>query len=267
MKRFLIVPLAIVVAAFSLLVGCGRSQGKKTFEFLKAEREILNNTNSTIKQHPKPKQPTPPDLSNDWTRSERADDIKAYRVAMAQYFGAAIQYSQQVEKLANEAQTKISRLDSSGIGDDAVDLTKDYEQELGSRVQECVEVEAILKLAQAELKENRQAELASHLLKGALVLAADYCTAGALTPMALTAGAGTFLKGVSSDVNRDSERNEELQSHYASLQKVVAEFDHYRGEVVTKRSELVTAYRAKYPQYDWSSVLPSEEQAAGQTHN
>jgi MFS superfamily sulfate permease-like transporter len=266
MNRFLIVPLAIVVAAFSLLVGCGRSQGKKTFEFLKAEREILNNTNSTIKQHPKPKQPTPPDLSNDWTRSERADDIKAYRVAMAQYFGAAIQYSQQVEKLANEAQTKISRLDSSGIGADAVDLTKDYEQELGSRVQECVEVEAILKLAQAELKENRQAELASHLLKGALVLAADYCTAGALTP-ALAAGAGTVFKGVVSDENRADQRNDELQSHVANLQKVVAEFDHYRGEVVTKRSELVTAYRAKYPQYDWSSVLPSEEQAAGQTHN
>jgi Cu/Ag efflux protein CusF len=255
-----------MMCCVTALVGCGRSQGKKTFDFLKAEREVIESMKNEALKFPKPKPPSPPDYSEAHNAFQRSQINKAYRVASGQYFGSVIQYSQQVEKLVNEAETTISRLDSSGIGDDAVNLTKDYEQMLGDTVQQCVEVRAVLKLAQAELMENKQAELGSHLVSGALALAAVAFSAGALTPAALTAGAGTFFKGVSSDENRDSERNEELQSHYANLQKVVAELEHYRGEVVTKRSELVTAYRAKYPQYEWSSVLPSEVQAAEQTH-
>jgi hypothetical protein len=134
-------------------------------------------------------------------------------------------------------------------------------------VQVQVEIKAIAELFQAELQENREAKAGRHLVAAALVVAADACTAGALTPFALTAGAGTFLKGVSSDANRDSERSQDLQTHSANLQKVVTDVEHYHGEVITKRSELVTSYRAKFPEYDWNSFLPSEERTAEQTHN
>ena len=167
--------------------------------------------------------------------------------------------------MLNEAETRISRLDSSGIGDDATDLATDYEHLLGSMVQIQVETKAIAELLQAELQENREAEAARHLMAAALVVAADYCTGAALTPV-LAKGAGTFLTGVASDTKRGSERSQELQTHSANLQKVIADVEHYHGEVITKRSELVISYRAKFPEYDWSSFLPSEEQAAEQTH-
>ncbi|MGA2603688.1 MAG: DUF5666 domain-containing protein [Verrucomicrobiia bacterium] len=256
---------ALMMCCLAILAGCARSQGKKSFEFLKAEREILRNTNEELKKCSNPKPPSPPDLSEARNGIERTKAIKEYRVALRHYWNTVQQNSLKAERVLDEAETKISRLDSSGIGDDAINLATDYEHLLGSMVQIQVETKAIAELFQAELQENREAEAARHLMAAALVAAADYCTGGALTPV-LAKGAGTFLTGVASDAKRGSERSQELQTHSANLQKVIADVEHYHGEVITKRSELVTSYRAKFPEYDWSSFLPSEEQAAEQTH-
>jgi hypothetical protein len=256
---------ALMMCCLAILAGCARSQGKKTFEFLKAEREILRNTKEELKKCSNPKPPSPPDLSEARNGLERIKAAKEYRVALRHYWNTVQQNSLKAEYVLNEAETKISRLDSSGIGDDAINLATDYEHLVGSMVQIQVETKAIAELFQAELQENREAEAARHLMAAALVAAADYCTVGALTPVVLAKGAGTFLTGVASDASRDNERSQELQTHRANLQKVVSDVEHYHGEVITKRSELVTSYRVKFPEYDWSSFLPSEEQAAEQT--
>jgi len=161
------------VVCVSILAGCARGQGKKTFEFLKAEREILRSTKEELKKCSNPKPPSPPDLSEAQNGLERIRAAKEYRVALRHYWNTVQQNSLKAERVLNETETKISRLDSSGIGDDAINLATDYEHLLGSMAQIQVETKAIAELLQAELQENRAADAVRHLMAAALVVTAD----------------------------------------------------------------------------------------------
>ena len=177
---------------------------------------------------------------------------KAYRAAADQYLSRLIQNSQQIERILNDAETKISRLDSSGVGENAVNLTKDYEQLFGDWVQVYVEVEALAKLDQTKLRSSQQPQLIAPLLAAILDTAATDNPA---------VGAGVLLKSVSNDVKREIDRSQETQSHFARFQEAVAAFNRDLGRAVTERSELITSCQAKYPKYAWTSLLPTTQNA------
>jgi len=167
------------------------------------------------------------------------------------YLNTVIQNSQQAQHILNDTQTKISRLDSAGVGEDAINLTKSYESSFGDWVQVFVEVEALVKLDQTRLRQNEQSKLFAPLFAGILdAIVAD-------NP---AVGAGVFLKSVSNDMKQEIERNQEAQSHFAHLQEDVATLQHDIGDTITKRSELVTSYGAKYPKFAWNELLPATVQ-------
>jgi hypothetical protein len=172
-----------------------------------------------------------------------ANAEKAYNEDLGRYFDAVAQRSREIEHILNDAQTKISRLDSSDTGDGVITLTKDYEQLLGDLVQWHVEIRAIAEIKKTELSQNK---------KVVMDLAVDLIEAA----MTETLSAGAFLKSLAGELKQKIELDKALQSHHATLQKLVANLEHYRGEVVTKRSELVTSYRAQFPEFEWDLVLP-----------
>ena len=238
-------------------------QGKRTFDFLKAQHDIAKATDHELKKLSNLAQPKAPDLSEIRSAIQRSRAERAYRLAMIQYWGAVIQRCQQIQDALNDAETKISGLDSAGVGEDALSLTKTREHMLGDMVQMCAEVRALASLAQEELQANPREQIVSDLAAGIVTAAAVYVSGGALAG-ALTTGEGAFANHLSRDVKAGIERRQDVQAHYASLQNAIAEFQRDRGEAVTKRSELVTAFRARFPQYDWNSLLPAENQKAQQ---
>jgi hypothetical protein len=236
------------------LSGCGRNDGAKTFEFLKAEQAILENTQKELKESPIPQPPIPPVLSEDASKRERVEAKKAYLKAEEAYLAALIGCCQQAERLLNNAQTDISRLDSSGVGEDGITLTEDYERNLGDCVQGCVELKAIATLYQENLLENKGQELLGAAFKAVVAMAMASETAG------LSVGLEAFGKGILADVEQDNERGQKLKVHSARFQAIIAAREHDTAEMVTDRSELVTSYRAKYPEYQWDSILPAPEE-------
>jgi peroxiredoxin family protein len=237
-----------------MLVGCARNDGRKTFEFLKAEHDIVENTKVELKQSIKPVRfPTPPVFSASVNRSERIAKTKQYHDALNNYWNTIIQNSQQAERILNDAETKISGLDSAEAGDDAINLTKGYESSFGDRVQVFVEIEALAKLEQTKLNKNEQSHLIASVIPGILETVATDNPAFAVN---------SFLKGASSDLNQENKQDQEIQAHLTRLQEMMETFKHDSGDLITKRSELVTSYRAKYPKFSWDELVPT----AGQTN-
>jgi hypothetical protein len=244
---------ASIICCVTMLAGCARNGGEKTFEFLKAEHDILENAQVELKKCSNPKAPTPPIYRQGQIISgrERIAEIKNYRDALNAYLNAVIQNSQRAEHILNDAETKISGLDSAGVTEDAIDLTKGYERSLGDSVQVFVEFEALAKLDQTGLRQSEQPKLLAPLLAGIL---------DAMVAKNPAVGASVILKSVSDDTKQKIERNQEAQSHFAYFQEAVAAFKHDSGDTITKRSELVTSYGAKYPKFAWNKLLPATVQ-------
>lgn len=237
-----------IICCITILVGCARNDGKKTFEFLKAEREILENTKVELKQCSNPKPPTPPIFEatvNKQERREQSAKIKNYHDALNDYWNTVIQNSQKTDRILNEAETKISRLDSAGVGEEAINLTKSYESSFGDWVQVSIEIEALAKLEQTKLRQNGQSKLFVSLI------------AGIIEKMSPATLAFTNIKDVLSDQKQEINQDQEIQSHLTHLQEAVAVLNHDVADAITKRSELVTSCRAKHPQFAWKELLPA----------
>jgi hypothetical protein len=57
--------------------------------------------------------------------------------------------------------------------------------------------------------------------------------------------------------------NQEAESHLLKLQEAMTALDRERSRTVTRRSELVTEFRAQYKGFQWDLVLPSSQNGAG----
>jgi hypothetical protein len=228
-----------------MLVGCARNDGKKTFEFLRAEHEIIENAKIELKQCSNPKTPTPPVFSADVNHQERLAEIKKYHAALNAYWDAIIQNSQKAENIFSSAEIKVSGLDSTGVGEDAINLTKAYERSFGDAVQVFGEFEALAKLQQIKLHKNGQSQLFVSMVAGIIEKISPATTAFTLT------------KDVLSDQKQAIDKDQETQSHLTHLEEAVAIFKHDIADVITKRSELVTSYRAKFPKFEWNELLPA----------
>lgn len=234
---------ASIIVALLLLVGCGRNQGKQTFELLKAEHEIIQNMRSELKECSLPKKPTAPDASAKLTRVQRQNAEKSYHDEMGRYFLAVMQRYEQGEKIVNEAERQISKLDTAGVGDDVVRLTQDRERLCGDTVQYFVEMRALTGSKRSQWGQKDSGEALEFFLD---------VVGTAVQP---EIGGGALLKTLSRAAERQDARKLEIQEDYAALRKAVETWERHRGVVVTKQSELVTSYRARYPKYDWNSVL------------
>jgi len=216
---------------------------------LKAEHDILENTKVELKQCSNPKPPVPPDLSATKPKSrERGAEIKKYHDALNAYLNTVIQNSRQTVHILNDAETKISGLDSAGVGEDAINLTKSYESSFGDGVQVFVEIEILAKLEQTKLRQNGQSKLFIPLVAGIIEK---------VSPSTL---AFTLIKDVLSDKKQQIDQDQETQFHLTHFQEAVATLNHDVADVITKRSELVTSDRAKYPNFSWNELLPTEIQ-------
>jgi hypothetical protein len=241
-----------IICCFIVLVGCARNDGRKTFEFLKAERDIIDNAKAELNKCSSPKPPSPLAVSKSKKLNrEQLETEKAYHIALDQYLSLLIQNSQQAERILNDTETKISGLNSSGVGEDAINLTKSYEQSFGDTVQLFVEVEALAKLDQNKLRNNQQSKLFAPFIAGIL----DAATGNPAT------GADVFLKSVSNAIKQEIEQDHEAQSHFIHLQEASEILKHDVGDAITKRSELITSYGAKYPEYSWNLLLPATQSA------
>ena len=237
-----------IISCITMMVGCARNDGKKTFEFLKAEHDILENAKTGLIQCSNPKPPTSPVFSTGVNRQERLTEIRNYHAALNAYWNAVIQNGQRAEPILNGAETKISGLDSAGVGEDAITLAKSYERLFGDQAQVIVEIEALAKLEQTKLRQNGQSKLFVSLFAGIIEK---------ISPATLVL---TLTKDVLSEKEHEIGQDQETQSHYARFQEAVVTLNRDIADVITKRSELVTSYRAKYPKFAWSELLPASVQ-------
>lgn len=248
-QAVVILSCILLVGCNHALVSCSRQGGKESFEYLKAQHQILENTKLKLKQYSNPKPPSAPVFSRQTLPRQRLEATKAYHDAMNRFLSGVIQNSEESERLLNDAQTRISALNSAGIHPDAIVLAKLYEQSLGDRVQLCVEIKALATLEKNKLRQNKQHELITPFIIEILE---------AVVTENPTVVAGAFLKGVSQNMKQDEqdvESRREEQSHFMRLQEVVAACERDVSQTITKRSELITSFGAKYPGYPWNSLL------------
>jgi hypothetical protein len=227
-----------------MLVSCARNDGTKTYEFLKGENDILKNSEIELKKCLSPKPPIQPIFPAKVSRQERIAKIKQYHDALNNYLNTVIQNCQRGERILNGAEIKISGLDSNGVEEDAINLAKSYERSFGDGVQVSIEIEALAKLEQTKLRQNDQSKLFVSLV------------AGIIEKVSLTTLAFTVIKDVLSDKKQSIDQDQETQSHLTRLQEMVTTLNRDIADVITKRSELVTSYRAKYPKFAWNELLP-----------
>ncbi len=244
---------AVVILSTIALAGCSRQDGKASFEFLKAQHKIWENTKLELKKYSIPKPPSAPVFSRQTPLRQRMEDNKVYRDALDRYLSTVIQNSQESERLLSDAQSRISALNSAGIHPDAAALAKLYEHFLGDAVQVYVEMKALATIEQTELRQNNKDDLITPLVIGILeAVATD-------NPSPI---AGAFLKGASQNIKRQQAIKSQTESHLMHLQEVVAAFERDKSQTITKRSELITSFGAKYPGYPWNSLLPATAQSS-----
>jgi len=241
-----VVRAGILVCAF-LVAGCHRHSGKESFGFLKAQQQIMANVSVGLGRYSLPKPPPLPVFSRQTPPRQRIEASKAYRSALDHYFGTVIEDCQELEHSLDEAQTQIGGLNATGVEPDVISSTKLLEASLGDMVQILVEIKALSGVAQSDLRQNNAQLMKATLVKGVLE---------AIATQNLAAGAGTILKGISVDMRRGIEQQEEVKSHFALLQQAIAGAERDSSNAVTKRSELITSFAARYPAYLWASLLP-----------
>src|SRR5208282_1828424 len=100
-----------------------------------------------------------------------------------------------------------------------------------------VEIEALTKLEQTKLRQNGQSKLFVSLV------------AGIVEKMSPATLGFTIIKDVLGEKKHETEQDSETQAHFTRFQEMVAALNHDIADVITKRSELVTSYRAKYPNF------------------
>jgi hypothetical protein len=245
----------VVIVCGTVLVGCSRQNGKATFEFLKAQHDILESTKLELKKYSYPKPLAAPVFSRQTPLRQRLQAIKAYNDAQDDFLTDVIQDSEESLRVLHDAQTRISALNPADIQPAAIALAKLYEQSLGDGAQVCAEVKALATLERVQLRrnKNKNQELITPLITGVIDgLIADNVAAGAVT----------FLKGISTDIELDNELRQEIDTHFLHLQEAVATLEQDKSQTITKRSELITSFGAKYPGYPWNSLLPVTTQSS-----
>jgi hypothetical protein len=238
-----------MISCLTMLVGCARNDGRKTFEFLKAEHDIIENAKIELQQCSNPKPPIPPAFlagkGKQGGNREQSAEIKDYHAALNAYWNTVVQNCQQAERILNGTEAKMSGLDSAGVEDDAINLAKSYVRSIGDQVQVIVEVEALAKLEQPKLRQNGQSKLIFSLV------------AGLLEKPSPTALALTLVKDALNNQKQEIDQDQETQSHFTRLQESIATLNHDIADAITKRTELLTSYHAKYPKFVWNELLPT----------
>jgi hypothetical protein len=243
-------PYFCLVVACAILAGCSGNGGQKTFAFLKAGRDVLENTKAQLSQCSYPKPPLPPDPKIRMPFKERLAIIRAYHAALKTYLNTVVQDSQQSEHILTDAQTKMSELDSAGVDIDAVNLTKNYENTLGAQFQVRVEVEALAQLDQVKLDTTQQSKnLVDTMIPGIVETCITQNPSFAVK---------SFVNGISKNLKQDIDRNQEAQTHLGRLEDAVTSLKQDVGATVTERSELVSTYKEKYSRLPWDDILPPE---------
>jgi hypothetical protein len=243
-------PYFCFVVACAILAGCSGNGGQKTFAFLKAGRDVLENTKAQLSQCSYPKPPLPPDPKIRMPFKERLAVIKAYHATLKAYLNTVVQDSQQSGHILTDAQTKMSELNSAGADIDAVNLTKNYENTLGAQFQVRVEIEALAQLDKAELNNAQQSRnLINSMVPGIIETVITGSPNFAVK---------SFINGVSKDIKENINRNQETQTHLGRLEDAVTNLKQDVGAAVTERSELVSTYKEKYSRLPWDDILPPE---------
>ena len=239
-----------LLIACAILAGCSGNGGQKTFAFLKAGRDVLENTKSQLSQYSYPKPPLPPDPRTRMPFKERLATVKAYHAELKNYLNAVIGNSQQSERILTDAQTKMSELNSAGVDIDAVNLTKNYENALGAQFRVRVEIEALAELDEAKLDNAQQSRILINTMIPGIV---ETC----ITQNPSFA-VKSFVNGISKNLKQDIDRNQETQTHLGRLEDAVTNLKQDVGAAVTERSELVSTYKEKYSKLPWDDILPPE---------
>jgi hypothetical protein len=243
-RRITISTIATLCAV--AFVGCSHNEGKATFDFLKAEREIIDETVAKIRQLPFPKVPVTPGSARGMTVRQRKEAEKKYSEAMEQYCGGMIHTTDQVMALLNDAQTRLSRLDASGIDKGAIALTKSYDQLLGDVAQEMVEFKALITLARDEFRQKKQDPVFKGLVVGVLE--------GIFTGSWIVGGR-EVLKSVSRDTQQKNDISREAEGQLLRFQEARSAVERDRSRTFTRRSELATTLRSRYAGFAWGLVL------------
>jgi hypothetical protein len=254
--------LAGIFASALIATACSRQHGQATFDYLKAQMQILEQGRRNMKDHQIPKPPTPPVITKQTKPKERLAQTKEYRESLAQFYTNLIQISWESEKVFTNLQNQLSALNGARVSRKAIASTTLQEQVLGDAAEVEIKLRAWATRAQEDmLKPHARDAMIPHLLLAGIESATGIGGALALREIG---------KGMTEQAKVNSENAKEKETEQLHLDDSVAALEDARtklasdiAELRTKRNQLLTTLGAQYPQFTWNSLFEGSSHTAG----
>jgi hypothetical protein len=264
MSKAVMANFVSVIALATLAAGCGQSardtrDGQATFDYLKAQAQIMEQGRRNLQSNDFPKPPTAPIFTKFTKLRDRLSQTKEYQESLTEYLTNLIQITTESEKVLNNLENQLGALNSAHVAPKAITYATLQEQVIGDAVQVAIKFRELTTRAQDDMhRPHERNVMLPHLLLADLAL-----LSGIGTPVAIH----ELGKGMSAQARANSEKAQEneaellrLDDLVSALQDAKTKLENHKSDLLTERNQLLTMLGAQYPQHSWTSLWPAPVQ-------
>jgi len=229
---------------------------------MQAYQGVSSDLSNRIRAFPRilaPSQPVPP--ADPTPQERRVFDVASrnYVTLMIEYYGEVMGRSQNLSKFYGQAQSRLASLSTSGVEPDAVKLVSLREETMGQQSDLFIEIGSLADLARTALMGRQDSNSLDELLTGVFdgAIAAAYAGfARGGEKDAEIGGIFGALRGANDVMSKGHAENDALADKVALAAAVATQLQRDIVECQTEHSRLATSLEAKYPDLDWSMMVP-----------
>ncbi len=246
--------------------GCSSNKGPATNAYMQAYQGISSDLSNKIRSFPRlsvPPRPVPP--ANPTSQESRFFNVatRSYVTVLIEYYGEVIGRSQNLSKFYSQTQTRFASLNTGGVEPDAVKLVTLREETMEQRRELFVEMGPLADLARTALEGRRNSGPLDDLLTGVFGGAIDGAYAGFARGGSEKEAAIGVVLGALRDANnvisRSQSEKEAIGDQIARVTAVAIQLQRDIVAYQTEHEKVTTGLEAKYPDLDWSMMLPKQE--------
>jgi len=263
MLKTLLPKIVFAIALGTFAGGCDHEQknrpdGHATFDYLKAQLEIMEQAGRDMRDHQIPKPPTELLFTRQTKPRERLRQTKEYQASLSRFYTDIIKVSRESETVLNNVQSQLSAVNGAHVARKAIALATLQEQVIGDAADMQIKLRAWATRAQEDMRKPHPRDIMlPHLALAAIETMAG---GGALAIHEMGKGMSEQTK-VNSDNARAKEAEQlHLDDSLATLEDAMTKFASDKAHLLTMRNQLITTLGAQYPQHSWNSLwtAPSE---------
>jgi hypothetical protein len=242
---------------------CSGQDGQATFDYLKAQADIVEQGRRSTKDDQIPKPPTAPVFTKQTKLKERQVQLKEYRESLTQFYTNIIQITTDSEKVLNTVQNQLSALNGARVARKAIAFTMLREQVLWDAVEVEIKLRAWATQAQEDMrKPHARDAIFPHLLLAGIESASGIGGA-ALAFREVAKGVSEQAKINNGKAQEKEKEQLRLDDSTAALEDAGTKLASDIEELDTKRTQLLTTIEAQYPQFGWNSLIEGHSQTGG----